>query len=93
MYQENFLQAGTAPAILLGPNLRRVGVIIGTPPTTVIYIRFGAAPDAQHGLPLYPLTAPFKIDEAWMGSAITQEIWVVSPGGVQSVYIQEVFTT
>lgn len=82
-----------ADTVVLGGNLRRVGLVISAPPTSPITIRFGGPAVSGQGIVLTNGQAPLYLSEGHLGHALREEVHAISPGGAQQVSGVEVFTT
>lgn len=88
---ERIISVGATDTVVAGGNVRRRCFVISAPPTSTIFVRFAGPAGNQFGLALAPGNLPFVIDEHYVGSALREEVHVISPGGVQNVYFMDLF--
>lgn len=56
----------TTDTLLVGPNPRRVAIVISGPPTNRFTVSFGGAAVLDQGITQYPLAAPLVLDhDVW----------------------------
>jgi hypothetical protein len=86
------VSVGTTDTPLLGPNKKRVGVIISCPSTNRITIDFGIPAVLDQALTMYPSGQPVQLFVRDWGDAIKEEIRAISAIATQNVTIFDLFT-
>lgn len=77
--------------LLLGPNPRRTGLLIGTPTGHTVYLSFVGPATGGTGIALNPDTQPLVLTHQLLGDSITEEIRASCPAGVESITVVEFF--
>lgn len=88
---EYYVAVSTQDTVIAPGNRRRIGMLIGAPPSATIYLRFGGPMTATEGLPIYPGGQPLYLDQIHVGDALEREVHCVSPSGTQNIYVFDVF--
>lgn len=81
---------GTASTQLLGPNPRRVGVIVSSPPTNAITLSWAGAAVLNEGVTLFPADSPWAMYSYQIGSALGQPVFAISDVAGQNVAVTEI---
>lgn len=85
---------GTSDTQLLGPNARRVGLILSAPPTNRITIQFGDSPAVlDQGITLYPAGPPLVLMDGASAQWAREGVRAISAVAAQNVNVVDVFTT
>jgi hypothetical protein len=78
----------TTDTQLAGPNPRRRGLMISSPPTNRITVSFGdTAAVLDQGITLYPGNPPLLLEVGMWGDSITEGIRCISAVGAQNISI------
>lgn len=76
---------------LAGPNLRRVGLVIGSPQANRVDLNFRAPAVAGQGLALWPKTLPFEMVEEYYAAAVREGVQATATGGPETLGVLDIF--
>jgi len=75
--------------LLVGPNLKRIGLIIGSPKVSDVWLNFVGAGQVGAGIVLHPGTVPLVLYQALLGDALVEEIHAISAGQAEIIGVLE----
>jgi hypothetical protein len=76
---------------LVGPNLRRVGLVIGAPAVNRVDLAFRTAAVAGQGLALWPKVAPLQLVGEHWPCAIREGVQAAATGGPETLGVLDIF--
>jgi hypothetical protein len=88
---QRFQSVGLTDTQLLGPNFKRLAVLISAPLQNRITLAFGMPAVLDQGITLYPGAAPLYLTMDMIGQSIREEIHAITTVGAQSIGALDLF--
>lgn len=76
---------------LAGPNVRRVGLVVGAPVANRVDLTFRTDAVAGQGLALWPKTMPFEMVEEYYAAAVREGVQATATGGPETLGVLDIF--
>lgn len=77
--------------LLIGGNLKRKALIIGTPKTSTVWLSFVGPGQSGTGIPLRPGQAALVLASEYISEGLVEEIRASSDGVAEAIGIVELF--
>ena len=81
----------TTSTQLVGPNLKRFALLIGSPLTNRVTLSYGGPAVLDQGITLYPTNQPLLLLFDYLGDAMHEDVFAITTGGAQTIGFVDVF--